>query len=421
MFTKEGLFPAPFAALLNATFAHTLDFDDTHAGGSLHPGSPVISAALAQFQVQSKGNVKAHGTQAGAASMSKTVSDQLTAILVGYEITVRLGMALGTGSYTRGFHSTSTAGIFGAIAAISVLKGLKTEVVLNAFGLAISHASGSMQYLHNGAWNKRTHPGWAAFNAFVCVSLAEGGVLGATEPIEGERGLLHSFTAKTCGTADLKAIVAGLGQEWHMLATSCKPWPSCRGTHCGIQLGTMVRDQHIEKYNRGVCLEEIEEIVLFMPESHVQLVGQPSANKRNPSNIVDAQFSSYYQVAVAILHGDRLSWSVYSHLEDAVAMDLARRIIIRGEKTYTRLENKISIRWKDGRREELTLKEPLGEPSCPLKYDFIKDKFLACVSPIFGEQQALEIMNVVENLETRSVSALMPLFKQQVHLDARQS
>jgi 2-methylcitrate dehydratase PrpD len=187
VFGKHRLFPAPVAALLNGAFSHTLDFDDTHGGAAVHPGAPVIAAVLAQVQVHAQGDSNTQSLT------PQTIADHtqrvLVAVVVGYEVTIRLALALGLESYSRGFHMTGIAGIFGGVAALSVLKSLPVCTIENAFGLAISQASGSMQYLSNGSWGKRLHPGWAAHNAFICLALAESGVLGASEPIEGTYGL----------------------------------------------------------------------------------------------------------------------------------------------------------------------------------------------------------------------------------------
>ncbi|KAK6428276.1 hypothetical protein LTR95_015584, partial [Oleoguttula sp. CCFEE 5521] len=167
--TKGSVFAPRYAALLNGAFGHTLDFDDTYAPGALHPGVSVISAALAQ----------------GEASSGASSELLFTALAAGYEVVCRVAVALGGGSYERGFHNTATAGIFGAIAAIAKLKGLTAATIENAFGLAASKAAGTMQWLENGAWNKRLHPGFAAHDAFVCIAFAEAGVIGAAEPLEG--------------------------------------------------------------------------------------------------------------------------------------------------------------------------------------------------------------------------------------------
>ena len=134
------------AAFLNGALAHSLDFDDTHAAGSLHPGAPVIPAALAA------------GEMVGASG-----ADVLAAIIAGYEITCRVALALPAGEhYDRGYHPTATCGAFGAAAAAARVFGLDADGVAGALGTVLSQAAGSLQFLANGAWTKRFQVGWAA-------------------------------------------------------------------------------------------------------------------------------------------------------------------------------------------------------------------------------------------------------------------
>src|SRR5579871_1774201 len=127
------------AALLNGALGHSLDFDDTHADSSLHPSAPVVPAAFAV------------GEMVGASGR-----DVLTAIVAGYEVCCRLGNALDpTSHYARGFHPTATAGTYGAAAAAGKLYGLSEAQIVSAFGVSGSQAAGSLQFLVNGAWNKR--------------------------------------------------------------------------------------------------------------------------------------------------------------------------------------------------------------------------------------------------------------------------
>src|SRR5579863_6535348 len=128
------------AAFLNGALAHSLDFDDTHAAGSLHPGAPVIPAALAA------------GEMAGASG-----ADVLAAIIAGYEVTCRVALALPAGEhYDRGFHPTATCVAFGAAAAAARVFGLDADGVAGAMGTVLSQAAGSLQFLDNGAWTKRS-------------------------------------------------------------------------------------------------------------------------------------------------------------------------------------------------------------------------------------------------------------------------
>src|SRR5690606_37824847 len=147
------------AALLNGALGHSLDFDDTHADSSLHPSAPVVPAAFAV------------GEAVGASG-----AEVLTAIVAGYEVCCRLGNALDPSShYARGFHPTATAGTFGAAAAAAKLYRLPAERIATAFGVSGSQAAGSLQFLENGAWNKRFQVGAAAMNGVVAATLAKEG------------------------------------------------------------------------------------------------------------------------------------------------------------------------------------------------------------------------------------------------------
>ena len=165
------------AALLNATYAHTLDFDDTHVGGSIHPGAPTIPAVLAVAETERR---------SGRAL--------LAAIVAGYDVCVRLSEALTPAAqYDRGFHPSATCGAFGAAAAVANLSGDDAAMTANAFGVVLSAAAGSMQYLENGSWNKRFHVGFAAYNGIVAERFARAGVVGAADALDGRFGLRHSY------------------------------------------------------------------------------------------------------------------------------------------------------------------------------------------------------------------------------------
>src|ERR1700729_2536279 len=195
------------AAFLNGALAHSLDFDDTHAAGSLHPGAPVIPAALAA------------GEMAGASG-----ADVLAAIIAGYEVTCRIALALPAGEhYDRGFHPTATCGAFGAAAAAARVFGLDADGVASALGIALSQTAGSLQFLQTGAWTKRFQVGWAAMAGLAAATLASKGFKGAGEAIEGTHGFLRSYAP-----APLPArAIQDLGTAYELMATGVKPYPSC--------------------------------------------------------------------------------------------------------------------------------------------------------------------------------------------------
>jgi len=202
------------AALINGTLAHSLDFDDTHAAGSIHSSAPIVAAALA------------------AAQMSGSSGKELiAAVVVGYEVQIRLSLALDPSThYDQGFHPTATCGVFGAAAAAGKLLGLDAKGIQNAFGIALSQAAGSMEFLVDGAWTKRSHVGQAAQNGLICAVMAAEGFIGPAQAFEGRYGFLHAYSKNS----ELQTVVAGLGEVWETMNIAIKPYPSCRYSHAAI-------------------------------------------------------------------------------------------------------------------------------------------------------------------------------------------
>ncbi|KAL6245732.1 hypothetical protein RBB50_007731 [Rhinocladiella similis] len=357
------------AALLNAAFGHTLDFDDTFAAGALHPGASVIAAALSQAEVSGVDG--------------KTL---LTALAAGYEVICRISRALGLGAYERGFHNTGTAGIFGAIAAIMKVKGANAAAIEAAFGLAGSKAAGSQQFLENGAWNKRLHPGFAAHDAFMCAAFVDQGVRTASKPLEGIFGFLKGYSA----SPKIDDMVLGLGTEWIHTETAIKPYPGCRMTHTGIDLA--------EKWRKEKATP-IKTLRLSLSPHCWMIVGRPLANKRHPENIVDAQFSAYYQLAVAWLDGNKTGWDIYSRIGDQDVTELLDRITVDASDDLKGLAGRLEIHWEDGTTEAEVETDPIGEVSNPLTDGQLLQKFQSLSIPVYGMQKTDQIAAIITNLD----------------------
>ena len=154
-------YPAHFAALLNGTFAHSMDFDDTHVDSVIHIGSPLFSTLLA---------IGERERVSGRAF--------LDAAVLGYDFIAKAGNVHGAAVHKRGFHPTPTTGIFGAVAAGARLLGLSGEQTLNALGIALNQAAGTMAFLEGGAWTKRLQVGLAAHNAIYALTYARQGLSG---------------------------------------------------------------------------------------------------------------------------------------------------------------------------------------------------------------------------------------------------
>lgn len=369
----RGYTPA-VAALLNGALGHSLDFDDTHADSSLHPSAPVVPAALAAAQMT------------GASGR-----DLLTAIVAGYEVCCRLGNALDpTRHYARGFHPTATAGTFGAAAAAGKLLGLDAAGIACAFGVAGSQAAGSLQFLVNGAWNKRWQVGAAAMNGLIAATLAAEGFRGASAAIEGPHGFLQAYTDDP--RPDM--AVADLGDVWETMKIGVKPYPACRYTHAAVDGLLALRRE------AGLSPDDILAVRIGLHRNGVTLTGAPLEEKQHPRNIVDGQFSMPFAAAVA-LHRGRFGWDDYALIGDAAIEATAARVEVHRDARLEGLRHPfgahISLRTTKGDMER-HMADPSGEPETFPSDEVIADKFMTLASPVL-ENAAASLLDRLGRLE----------------------
>jgi 2-methylcitrate dehydratase PrpD len=376
---------APVAALLNGALGHSLDFDDTHAASSLHPSAPVIPAALAAAEL-----VGADGRTA------------LTAIVAGYEVACRLGLALDPAAhYARGFHPTATAGVFGAAAAAGKVLGLDAERIVSAFGVAGSQAAGSLQFLANGAWTKRWQVGAAAINGLVAASLAKNGFLGPVEAIEGRHGFLAGYS----DAARPELATKGLGRAWETLNTAVKPYPCCRYAHAALDGLGALRDE------RQLSPADIASVEIGLHRNGVVLVGEPAAAKRRARNVVDGQFSMYFTAAVMLEQG-RFGWDDYRRLGDPAIDALAERIAVRQDDAVESARPhpfgaRIRLALANGEVLERLAPDPSGEPGSFPSAGALRAKFLSLAEPVLGARAAVLADRVLNLDEEANVAAAL--------------
>ncbi len=245
--------PYLYAALANGTSAHAIEMDDVHNESSLHPGVCVFPSALATAQM-----------------VRRSGQAFILAAVLGYEVMVRLGRALGPeNSYRRGFHPTGTCGTFGSSVASSRVLGLQKNGILNALGISGSQAAGSMEYLAQGAWTKRFHAGWAAHSGMVAALLARKGFKAPTSILEGRDGFLHAYS----NGAVASKVLEGIGSGFEILRTSVKPHACCR--YMQPPIDAVLR---IVKEN-NLPSEQVERIKVGVLKAGAQLVSEPIESK----------------------------------------------------------------------------------------------------------------------------------------------
>ncbi len=381
-----SLHAAPeYAALANGAAAHSLEMDDVNNDSSLHPGVAAFPAAFACGDiVRSHHRAPVHGRQL------------ITAITAGYDLMIRLGWALDPRKhYARGFHPTGTCGTFGAAVTSAKLLGLDATQTTWALGISGSQAAGSLEFLAQGAWTKRMHPGWAAHGGLVAATLAKEGFVGPTTIFEGRDGFLHGYS----DDADTSKLTEGLGDMFFINKVSIKPHACCRYKQGPIDCILEIVREH------GLKPQEVEKTTVGVLQAGFNVIAVPEEQKRNPQNVVDAQFSMPFGAAVAIIHG-RASLEEYT--EDALGQPEVQDLMSRVRCVQDpALEVNYPSQWpawvqvetRDGRRLRAEVTYPKGDPENALSWDELKDKFRDLTRLVIPHGRQEDIIKTVESLE----------------------
>ncbi|MCH7625783.1 MAG: MmgE/PrpD family protein, partial [Chloroflexi bacterium] len=364
-----------YAAMANGTAFHSIELDDVNNEASLHPGVVAFPTALAMADV-----VDVDGRSF------------ITSVVAGYEVMVRLGRALKPSEhYGRGFHPTGTCGAFGAAAVAARLLGLRGDSYVHALGVAGSQAAGSMEYLAQGAWTKRLHPGWAAHSGIWAALLAQSGFVGPSTILEGDNGFLHAYS----GDADPSEVLRGLGEEFLITQTGIKPHACCRYNQGPIDCLLELRETH------GLRPEDVREVKVGVLSAGVGLVASPVELKHNPVSVVDMQFSLPFSAAVALVYG-RASLSEYA---PGVPQRPEVRDIMAKVQCVTdpELDATFPAQWRawaevgttDGRSLRSEVTHPKGDPENGLTWDEMRQKFLDLSAPVISERGQEKIIAAV--------------------------
>ncbi len=284
------------------------------------------------------------------------------------------------------------------------MLGLDTEGYVNAFGIVLSMAAGSMQFLVNGAWTKRSHVGHAAMCGLIAATQASEGYKGAADALEGKWGFLHAYAP----AADAAKVVDALGRRWETLKIAVKPYPSCRYTHAAIDgILALARDNRIQA-------EEVEAVMVGLPEPGWKITGDPEPAKQSPASVVDGQFSMAFCAAVALRSGGFV-WDDYArHLRDPDTLVLCKRV-------WTRIDPKAqadfpaemsaSVRIKTRRGEfDTYVRVPKGEPANFLSAAELRAKFDGLAGPYLSAQRRNELAHALLALDqAQDIGAILRL------------
>lgn len=360
------------AAFLNGTSAHCLDMDDGHTEGSVHPGTVIYPAVLAIAQ-----------------QVKPTFDELAKAIVIGYDVCLRISSAIHPVSRQRGFHNTPVAGIFGAVAAVSVLYGLDKGEIQNAFGIAGSFAGGIFAFLGTGSEVKRIHPGQAARDGIAAVELTRKGLSGPKAVLEGDNGFFQTFAD---GKVSIERMFRNIGEEYEIMNIYFKPYPCCRHLHSSIDAVYEV------KKNAQIQPQDIAGIRIG-----VNKIAYLHRHKECQT-LLDAQMSLPYTIAAAVYHPVLEVNHFQPEQTKETISKLAKLVEVyvdeEADQRYpAQRAARLEIRLENNTTLTCFVENPLGEPSKPLTDKKLEMKFMANCSSVIGEERAKLIIKSIKNLE----------------------
>ena len=302
---EPGRGGAALAALVNGTYAHALDFDDTHLPSVVHPSAPLVPAILAAAQAAGAGGPEA-----------------LAALVVAYELDTRLAMAqydpeLGNSVFfEHGLHATSILGAIAGAAGCARLRGLDAERIAHAIAIACSMGAGIIEANRAGGSIKKFHGGWAAHCAVTAAGMAAHGLTGPATALEGGFGFFPAF----CGERwRPEAVTEALGDRWDTPDILYKPYPCNHFTHAIV-------DAVLALKARGLRPEAVERVTIGTAAPAWRTIGDPIAEKRRPRTPYHAAFSAPFVFATALVGGSGLGVTTRDFSEAALADPERRRL-----------------------------------------------------------------------------------------------
>ena len=275
--------PVRDAAAMNGVLVHGLDYDDTHMSAVVHASSVALPAALST------------GEQVNASG-----SDMLSAYMAGMEIAIRVGDAANYGFHSNGYHATGVVSHFSSGLVAGRLLGLSCEQMVSAQGILVSTATASREFISDGAWNKRLHPGWGAVAGITAAYLAKEGFEGCQKPYDGRFGIYAMHLGADVARANFRKLTDGLGERWDLMASAVKPFPTCHYTHSLADSALVVRAQLRAE---SVSASDIIAIRILVPERVLSVMFEPKELKKRPTSDYAAKFSAPYVVSCCLLRG----------------------------------------------------------------------------------------------------------------------
>ncbi len=352
------------AALVNGISSHTFDFDDTHLKTIIHPAGPVASAALALAE---------HRGTSGR--------ELIDALVLGIDVSCRVGNAMYPDHYDRGWHITGSTGTLGAAAACARLLKLDTRQTAMALGIAASQPIGMREQF--GTMTKPFHPGGAARAGLMSALMASHGYTASAKALEAPRGMMQTISTKN----DWSEITGGLGERFEISFNTYKPFACGIVIHPSIDACAQLREQ-------GVTPEQIERIELKVHSLVLELTG-----KKEPADGLQAKFSVYHGCAAGLTFGRAAEAEFADDIvnrPDLVA--LRRKVVATVDDQIAEASVDVTAVLTDGRRVRVVVEHAIGSLARPMSTAQLEGKFKGMCDEILGAERSGALIAACWNL-----------------------
>jgi 2-methylcitrate dehydratase PrpD len=384
---------APWAALVNGTAAHALDFDDNFDPAKAHATAVLAPAILALAEQEGSS-----GRQC------------LDAYIAGLQILGRVGQGVNPAHRNRGWHATATVGAIGAAAACARLLKLDAQQAAYAVSIATSMAAGFMSQF--GTMVKPIHAGLAAKAGVMAASFARNGINAGLHTLDGPTGmnrlmvgpdyeeLRDGLTSIEHGQ-NLRFETENVGEPLLILSSGfrVKRFPNCGSAHRAQDGLLALKAEH------GFTADDVEAIHVRAPVTHLNNLMYTA-----PEDVLQAKFSVEYGLACCLVTGD---CGLTDFTAEAVAREDVRALYMKihrdpVDKSEGEFPTEIHVALKDGRNLSTSIAMPMGSLAAPFPLDQYWAKYEGCVAGVMPAEDAAALRAALEELP--HLDDLAPIF-----------
>ncbi len=368
------------AAFVNGAFAHGCDIDDTHVGSMHHAGASILPAVFAVAE-----KLDADGKRL------------LEAAIIGYEASLRIGLAVSPTLFHRGFMPTPTCGAFGAALAVGRLMGFNAQDLAGTLGAASSYAGGLAQFYKSGSIIKRINGGRAAESGVLAATLVQHGIWGPRDILEGEAGFFRAFS----DSHDPTQVSRGLGQDFRLMEVSTKAHAGAGRLQASADAGLRLASEH------HLQPADIVDVEVGIPQ-----VIQARLTQALPPDLQSAQMSVPFGLAISLAIGRTRGAAAGLRPDDFEAglaseeiRALAQRVRcvldpdIEKATTTEEVPSRVTVRLRNGAEYTARVDHPRGSPARQMSWDELSALFTDAIGDALPQGQPARLSGLIADLD----------------------